>query len=95
MEIEVSSSIPPSTVDLEERNKDQVRVRRKTLKVVLEQCQRALELLNNADGVDDDGYTSGEESKEVESSPSPDSSSTSLGDQEADEVEFLANGLVF
>jgi hypothetical protein len=51
MEIEVSSSIPPSTVDLEERNKDQVRVRRKTLKVVLEQCQRALELLNNADGL--------------------------------------------
>ncbi|KAL9357309.1 hypothetical protein Peur_050562 [Populus x canadensis] len=86
MEIEVSSSIPPSTVDLEERNKDQVRVRRKTLKVVLEQCQRALELLNNADGVDDDGYTSGEESKEVESSPSRDSSSTSLGDQEADEL---------
>ncbi|KAI5588984.1 hypothetical protein POPTR_005G157500v4 [Populus trichocarpa] len=86
MEIEVSSSIPPSTVDLEERNKDQVRVRRKTLKVVLEQCQRALELLNNADGVDDDGYSSGEESKEVESSPSRDSSSTSLGDQEADEL---------
>ena len=95
MEIEVSSSIPTSTVDFEERNKDQVRVRRKTLKVVLEQCQRALELLNNADGVDDDEDTSGEESKEVESSPSRDSSSTSLGDQEADEVEFLATGLVF
>lgn len=86
MEIEVSSSIPTSTVDFEERNKDQVRVRRKTLKVVLEQCQRALELLNNADGVDDDEDTSGEESKEVESSPSRDSSSTSLGDQEADEL---------
>ncbi|XP_011015479.1 PREDICTED: uncharacterized protein LOC105119076 [Populus euphratica] len=86
METEVSSSIPPSTVDIEERNKDRVRVRRKTLKVVLEQCQRALELLNNADGVDDDGDTSGEESKEVESSPSQDSSSTSLGDQEADEL---------
>jgi hypothetical protein len=99
MELEVSSPISSSAVDLEERNKqtdkDQVRVRRKTLVVVLEQCQRALELLNNADGVDDDGYTSGEESKEVESSPSRDSSSTSLGDQEADEVEFLANGLVF
>ncbi|KAJ6997609.1 hypothetical protein D5086_010903 [Populus alba] len=86
MEIEVSSSIRTSTVDFEERNKDQVRVRRKTLKVVLEQCQRALELLNNADGVDDDEDTSGEESKEVESSPSRDSSSTPLGDQEADEL---------
>ncbi|KAG6774122.1 hypothetical protein POTOM_021471 [Populus tomentosa] len=90
MEIEVSSSIPPSTVDLKERNNDQVRVRRKTLKAVLEQCQRALELLNNADGFDDDGDSSGEESKEVESSPSRDSSSTSLGDQEADELcDFL------
>ncbi|KAB5557054.1 hypothetical protein DKX38_007963 [Salix brachista] len=87
MEIEVWGSVSPSTVDLEERNKDQVRVRRKTLRVVREQCQRALELLNNADGVDDDGDTSGEESKEVESSPSRDSSSTSLGDQEeADEL---------
>ncbi|KAG5245779.1 hypothetical protein IMY05_005G0120100 [Salix suchowensis] len=87
MEIEVWGSVSPSTVDLEERNKDQVRVRRKTLRVVREQCQRALELLNNADGVDDDGDTSGEESKEVESSPSRESSSTSLGDQEeADEL---------
>jgi hypothetical protein len=99
MELEVSSPISSSAVDLEERNKqtdkDQVRVRRKTLVVVLEQCQRALELLNNTDSVEDDdeGDTSGTESREVESSPSRDCSSTSFGDREADEVEsclFLA-----
>ncbi|XP_011016900.1 PREDICTED: uncharacterized protein LOC105120421 isoform X4 [Populus euphratica] len=82
MELEVASSISSSAVDLEERNKqtdkDQVRVRRKTLVVVLEQCQRALELLNNTDSV--------EESREVESSPSRDGSSTSFGDREADEL---------
>ncbi|KAG6784332.1 hypothetical protein POTOM_010023 [Populus tomentosa] len=82
MELEVSSPISSSAVDLEERNKqtdkDQVRVRRKTLVVVLEQCQRALELLNNTDSV--------EESREVESSPSRDCSSTSFGDREADEL---------
>jgi hypothetical protein len=99
MELEVSSPISSSAVDLEERNKqtdkDQVRVRRKTLVVVLEQCQRALELLNNTDSVEDDdeGDTSGAESREVESFPSRDCSSTSFGDREADEVEsclFLA-----
>lgn len=99
MELEVSSPISSSAVDLEERNKqtdkDQVRVRRKTLVVVLQQCQRALELLNNTDSVEDDdeGDTSGAESREVKSSPSRDCSSTSFGDREADEVEsclFLA-----
>ncbi|XP_022733450.1 uncharacterized protein LOC111287269 isoform X1 [Durio zibethinus] len=35
--------------------KDQVRVKRKTLQAVLEQCQRALELLSNSEGgIDDD-----------------------------------------
>ncbi|CAK7347234.1 unnamed protein product [Dovyalis caffra] len=94
MEIAVSSPISSSAVDLGEINskidKDQVRVRRKTLEVVLEQCQRALELLNNTDGVDDydddDGDTSGTKSKEVESLPSRDSSLASLGDREADEL---------
>ncbi|KAL9396358.1 hypothetical protein Peur_010611 [Populus x canadensis] len=92
MELEVSSPISSSAVDLEERNKqtdkDQVRVRRKTLVVVLQQCQRALELLNNTDSVEDDdeGDTSGAESREVKSSPSRDCSSTSFGDREADEL---------
>ncbi|EEF48603.1 uncharacterized protein LOC8268394 [Ricinus communis] len=54
MEIEVSRSTSNLT-DLEERNnKDTVRVTRKTLKTVLEQCQRALQLLSDTDVLDDD-----------------------------------------
>lgn len=98
MELEVSSPKSSPAVDSEqidkETDKDQVRVTRKTLTVVLEQCQRALALLENTDSVDDDGDdegdTSGAEYKQAESSPSRDSSSTSLGDREADEVEFCS-----
>ncbi|KAB5568752.1 hypothetical protein DKX38_002545 [Salix brachista] len=94
MELEVSSPKSSPAVDSEQINKetdkDQVRVTRKTLTVVLEQCQRALALLENTDSVDDDdddeGDTSSAEYKQAESSPSRDSSSTSLGDREADEL---------
>ncbi|KAJ6337617.1 hypothetical protein OIU76_007322 [Salix suchowensis] len=92
MELEVSSPKSSPAVDSEQINKetdkDQVRVTRKTLTVVLEQCQRALALLENTDSVDDDdeGDTSGAEYKQAKSSPSRDSSSTSLGDREADEL---------
>ncbi|KAJ6685652.1 RING FINGER PROTEIN [Salix purpurea] len=92
MELEISSPKSSPAVDSEQINKetdkDQVRVTRKTLTVVLEQCQRALALLENTDSVDDDdeGDTSGAEYKQAESSPSRDSSSTSLGDREADEL---------
>ncbi|KAF9687372.1 hypothetical protein SADUNF_Sadunf02G0086700 [Salix dunnii] len=94
MELEASSPKSSPAVDLEQFNKqtdnDQVRVTRKTLTVVLEQCQRALELLDKSDSVDDDdddeGDTSGAEYKQAESSPSRDCSSTSLGDREADEL---------
>ncbi|XVE55592.1 hypothetical protein DITRI_Ditri03aG0171300 [Diplodiscus trichospermus] len=62
MEIEVSGS---SNVSLTTKvgemkrkvveEKDQVRVKRKTLQAVLEQCQRALELISNSEGeIDDD-----------------------------------------
>ncbi|KAG8632845.1 hypothetical protein MANES_18G060500v8 [Manihot esculenta] len=58
MEIAVSSS--SNFVDLENRknkaeeDRDRIRVKRETLKAVLEQCQRALQLLgNNTDGVDE------------------------------------------
>ncbi|CAI0467804.1 unnamed protein product [Linum tenue] len=60
----------------EKLDKDRLRVKRKTLQTVLEQCQRALELLNNADGAalaaanDDDDH----------------SSLRSLSDREADEL---------
>ncbi|XVF39619.1 hypothetical protein PTKIN_Ptkin01aG0048200 [Pterospermum kingtungense] len=61
MEIEVSgSSNEQFAMGVEEmkrkvvEEKDQVRVKRKTLQAVLEQCQRALELISNSEvGIDD------------------------------------------
>ncbi|XP_022131799.1 uncharacterized protein LOC111004869 [Momordica charantia] len=58
MEVEVSD--PNSDTgdiskrkNLESPTDDRVRVKKKTLQAVLEQCQRALELLNNSNGVDE------------------------------------------
>lgn len=107
MEIEVSSSSnlvsssSSSFVDLEQRKKeekDRVRVKKKTLKVVLEQCQRALELLNNTDDdVDDDDDNGGGgklDEEEEEEQLSRDSSGASPVDREADELCFLLKSRV-
>ncbi|CAI0467770.1 unnamed protein product [Linum tenue] len=69
----------------EKLDKDRLRVKRKTLQTVLEQCQRALELLNNADDDDDDDHVPDLEvfrDKEF----SRQSSLGSLSDREADEL---------
>ncbi|XP_031249700.1 uncharacterized protein LOC116123102 isoform X2 [Pistacia vera] len=84
MEVEVSSS-KPLAIDLESMvkgDKEKVRVKRKTLQAVLEQCQRALELLSNGsfDEDDDDGGADSEEE------PSREGSSVSCDDPEADEL---------
>ncbi|CAI0447974.1 unnamed protein product [Linum tenue] len=54
MEFEVAAPNPlspsPSKACEEKLDEDRLRVKRKTLQAVLDQCQRALELLNNADG---------------------------------------------
>ncbi|KAJ0024272.1 hypothetical protein Pint_08448 [Pistacia integerrima] len=83
MEVEVSSSKPLS-IDLESMvkgDKEKVRVKRKTLQAVLEQCQRALELLSN--GFDEDDDDGGADSEEE---PSREGSSVSCDDPEADEL---------
>lgn len=60
--------------------KDQLRVKRKTLQAVLEECQRALELLSNSEGgIDDD-----DDKYDVD--PQGEVSGLGLQDQEADEV---------
>lgn len=58
---------------------DRFRVKRKTLETVLQQCQRALELLNSVgcpeeddDGVGDAGRDVVEENDDASSTPSPD-----------------------
>ncbi|KAF2291615.1 hypothetical protein GH714_026196 [Hevea brasiliensis] len=104
MEIEVSSSsnlLSASSVDLvvDTKNKaeeynDRVRLRRKTLKAVLEQCQRALELFGNTDGVGEDDNDDNDkgrgklavEDQDEDEEPSRDSSVASPGDGEAYEL---------
>ncbi|KAL6317858.1 hypothetical protein AAG906_030612 [Vitis piasezkii] len=84
MEVEVSGS-KSSSVDVPKVEKDRVLVKRKTLQAVLEQCQRALELLENTgdvlDGDDEDDAVDG---AEVEAEG--DGSASPCRDREADEL---------
>ena len=91
MEAEVSDSNPSTVAKIQRENsdKDRIRVKRKSLQAVLEQCQRTLELLNSTSDDDDDEEDDGEgeakaaaESRRLEGSPSM------RGDNEADEVNF-------
>ncbi|KDP41463.1 hypothetical protein JCGZ_15870 [Jatropha curcas] len=94
MEIEVSrsSNLVSSSLDLERKmeaeEKDRVRVKRKTLQDVLEQCQRALELLSNTDDVDDgnDSNRGGKLALEDEEEPGGETTRLSAGDREAEEL---------
>ncbi|KAK6938082.1 hypothetical protein RJ641_031590 [Dillenia turbinata] len=81
---EVSGSKPSITatgdvVEGEKSDKDQIRVKRKSLQAVLEQCQRALELLSNA-GCDDEDDDANEDEGSTEGSSSP------YRDRETDEL---------
>lgn len=78
MEVEVSGVSDPSTLE----DKDRFRVKRKTLQAVLEQCQRALELLSETGGIDDN--SDGEEIDDGESRQG--SPSSTSGDRETDEL---------
>ncbi|CAI0447978.1 unnamed protein product [Linum tenue] len=94
MEFEVAAPNPlspsPSKACEEKLDEDRLRVKRKTLQAVLDQCQRALELLNNADGAaaaaadDDDRVPDLEEFRDRELTRR--SSFDSLADREADEL---------
>lgn len=83
MEIEVSSSTHDSESQVNRVDLESIRVKRKTLQNLLEDCQRALELLNipeNSPGGDDNSDGVGEQSD------SPDSEEFSFSDPEADKV---------
>ncbi|XVF36607.1 hypothetical protein REPUB_Repub19eG0071700 [Reevesia pubescens] len=63
--------------------KDEIRVKRKTLQVVLEQCQRALELLSNSEG----GIEDDDDDDEDDVDPQEEVSAVGVRrDQEADEL---------
>lgn len=84
--VEVSDPNPVVKIQRENSEKDRVRVKRKTLQAVLEQCQRALELLNTTSGPNDDEddceveATMMDEGRRLENSPSM------RADREAEEV---------
>lgn len=84
MEVEVSGS-KSSSVDVPKVEKDRVLVKRKTLQAVLEQCQRALELLENTgdvlDGDDEDDAVDGAEVEAEGDGPA-----SPCRDREADEL---------
>ncbi|CAN7119230.1 unnamed protein product [Brassica rapa subsp. narinosa] len=99
MEIEVSSSTPDDSVNRVVL--DSIRVKRKTLQNLLEDCQRALELLNltetgpGGDGIEASG------SQEDNNSDSPEreeefssSSSSDQGDPETDKLYDLIKSRV-
>ncbi|XP_023547086.1 uncharacterized protein LOC111805999 isoform X1 [Cucurbita pepo subsp. pepo] len=85
MELEVSGS----ESDFDDNNKrknlegstgDRIRVKKKTLQAVLEQCQRSLESLNDSSGVDEN------EGDEYEDERQGEVSGSVRGDREADEL---------
>lgn len=65
--------------------RDPFRVKRKTLETVLQQCQRALELLNSSGCSDNDACAAGDSPKDVEENDEC-SSSAPASDAEADEL---------
>ncbi|GLT60622.1 hypothetical protein SLA2020_333800 [Shorea laevis] len=92
MEIEVSGSGSDALMGKVERRrkveeKDRLRVKRKDLEAVLEQCQRALELLSNDDSLDDDDENiDDKDCTELGEDANRDGSSALPGDQETDEL---------
>ncbi|ESQ54864.1 hypothetical protein EUTSA_v10026080mg [Eutrema salsugineum] len=101
METEVSCSTHDTESKVNRVDLDSIRVKRKTLQNLLEDCQRALELLNLADtspGGDDIGGFQDDNSDRVgQQSDSPDSdefSSSDPGDPEADKFYDLIKSRV-
>ncbi|RIA04290.1 hypothetical protein BRARA_K01492 [Brassica rapa] len=100
MEIEVSSSTPDDSVNRVVL--DSIRVKRKTLQNLLEDCQRALELLNLTEtGPAGDGVEAGgsqednnSDSPEREEEFSSSSSSSDQGDPETDKLYDLIKSRV-
>ncbi|KAF5740161.1 hypothetical protein HS088_TW11G00227 [Tripterygium wilfordii] len=89
MEIEVSgSNSVVRSIDLLDREKkaeeERIRLKRKTLNHVLEQCHRALELLSNGSGVDDDDDSEGGAQPQAEASR--EDSSVQTGDRDVEEL---------
>ena len=88
MEVSESRSTAIGVLRRENSDKDRVRVKRKTLQTVLEQCQRALEMLNTTSGGDDDEEDDSDDAggADVDEEQRGEGSGSLRGDREADEV---------
>ncbi|XP_042514883.1 uncharacterized protein LOC122089317 [Macadamia integrifolia] len=88
MEVEVSGSKPSSSIDgaTKGRRREKMRVKTKDLQDVLEQCQRALELLRNAGEDDVDAEGEGEEEEEETREVIDQDSSSQSGDLDTNEL---------
>ncbi|KAK9270422.1 hypothetical protein L1049_026001 [Liquidambar formosana] len=88
MEVEEVSGSKPSMTDvgIGKAEKDRVRVKKKTLQAVLEQCQRTLELLSETGGLDDDSDVDGSEIDEEEGGGGDASPSSTCSDMETTEL---------
>lgn len=82
MEVEVSGSNPSADAKLRraDSQKDKLRVKRKTLQAVLEQCQRALVSLDTTGGAD--GDSDGDDNGEDEDDDDDNSSRGAVDDDE-------------
>ncbi|XP_010521050.1 PREDICTED: uncharacterized protein LOC104800042 isoform X2 [Tarenaya hassleriana] len=103
MEIEASRSKDFTDRERNRIENDSIRVKRKTLQAVLEECQRALELLNQAEVSPDDGDNGdngdgignrGDQPEEESSRKEEELSSSDRGDPEADELYDLIKSRV-
>ncbi|XP_028802200.1 uncharacterized protein LOC114757347 isoform X2 [Neltuma alba] len=86
MEVEVPDPKAIVKSAMENSEKDRVLVRRKTLEAVLEQCQRALELLNSTDGDGDDVESCEGEALVADDERRLEGSSSMRADREAEEL---------
>jgi hypothetical protein len=94
MEVEVSGAKPiGGEIDRSKSVKDQVRVKRKTLEAVLEQCQRTLQMISNTDCVDDDDKVS-DDGAESDGDDDGTEGSLALCDRETDELCSLLKSRV-
>ena len=90
---EVSVSDPNLEAKIRSEKEDRVRVKRKTLEAVLEQCQRALQLLNDASSsssANSDDERQHDSDSDIPTPPDDAPRSGSLTpDSEADEVIII------
>ena len=91
---EVYVSDPNLEAKIRSEKEDRVRVKRKTLEAVLEQCQRALQLLNDASSSSSSANSDDERQHDSDSDiPTPPDAAPRSGsltpDSEADEVIII------